>query len=254
MRCPLCGTEFFGNDRTCPGCGNYLRDDSIPDGAGAPSGNFVPQRQTPMQPYPQGINTPIYQQPNYLRITPRLASANRKRVVIVAVVMLVIVAFVTVFFSMFGNKKYDLDYFAIKLPYGMKKDSGSLFVSTILGTGQSGYEKAGELESRSVRFAYAVSYEVPKEGGVMKLSEYPEYIISNMVNTYSAQSSYKEFERTSDTLKFNIMGSNNELAYCHIRAVAENNRVYVLILVCNANSRNNYKNRFDIYMSSFKAK
>ena len=250
MRCPLCGAEFFGGDGTCPGCGNYVGLD--PNYGSSPNSNAPGVPPAGGQYYPPGGFSPNYGNP-YMPAQQKVKTSLSKPASIVVVVCIILALGLFFFLTMQRGKPKEFDFgsFSMTLPSDLEEQSGSKFASAILAMPSFSGSEAAEYLGSGVRFAYVVT---PDLGSAGSSSFTPDQLIDAMSVSYSSANGYEEISKSGDTLKFKMKNEDKSLTYCHIRVSCENNRAYILFLVCNENQQSKYKDKFDTWMSSFKTK
>ena len=238
MRCDICGTEFFGNNGICPGCGYCAGRDSRSNG--------YPAYQMPVnQAQPGGYNNGIPYTPAYPNGTPQNAVKVRKFSFLLVGILIILGAGILAF-SFTSNKdtEYDFGAFTITLPGSMKQVNESKFASLF----QSYGGEAGEYENRNVRFAYGYADIYSANSSASTRT-----IIDSIASTYKTYDGYEEVFKSDDVLKFKAE-SDNTMCYCHFKTVLDNGRFYYLFLVCQDSQRSTYQSKFDNYLDSFKIK
>ena len=245
MRCPLCGTDFFGNDGICPSCGNYLGDKDNQTG----TANARPVYNMPfMQPVNQQADQFGYGQSSQ-------RTSSKKSVLIVLIVIIAsLVWFLIVLFNRISTKEYDYGSFKITLPLNMK-ESKDIGENSFFSNNE--YD-SGVYDNGNVRFAYIVSdsFENGSVSDNANNAEYTKLYISLLASSYKQNGigDYKEYEMTDDTLRCVYKDDVGNKGYCHIKIVPHNNRWYIFFLTCSKNNIGSYESRFEKWIGSVKFK
>lgn len=239
MKCSVCGTEFYGNNGICPGCGYFCGRGNGP--YKGPYPNQMPGADPQYQNAGGTPYMPYYQSPmNQTRVMKK-----RSYLMIIGVAILLGAVAMLIFIgSRFDSKNYDFGSFTMDLPTGMKEDAGSTFVSYFQTHGGD----AGEYANKNIRFAYAAA-----DGFSGNSPDRSGMIVDTIADTYKNYTGYELFEKTRESLKFK-MDYEGMTAYCHFRTVVRGEKIYYLFLVCNFSQRSRYEDRFDKYMNSFTVK
>ena len=196
-------------------------------------------------------HTPVYRQPESFLQKPAISQSNKANPkTVVAVVLIIIISVLGIFIYRIGklnaHKQFDFGDFTIELPSKMKEVEDSKFVSLL----NAHSYKASEYEADCVRFAYIIyDYSDAASSSDQKITS--RSLIDSFAEAYSSYPDYYEYEKSSNVLKMRMRGDDDILAYCHIKIVKDNDRVFILYLVCNDSYKSGYEKRFDEYMSSF---
>ena len=249
MRCPICGTDFYGGDGSCPGCGNYCGNDNNTQAGytnARPVYNMPVYRQAPQQ-YTQKFK---YFDPNSVD-----QAKVKKFAVIVLVICLVVIGVIVVMLaSAVSTNNYDFGFFSMDLPGNMKQTKDT----DIAAVFQNGSYDCGVYENSAVRFAYVVSDTYKGEYGTgdgdkeqyEKLNS--QLYIETIAASFKARDKYdyKELEKSEDSLVFTYKDTNNTDGYCHLKIIPNNDRWYIFFLFCNEARQKTYSSRFDKWLDT----
>ena len=235
MRCDICGTEYFGGDGTCPGCGYSKRSEDRSADTQTPFSGAAMQDLRPASVIETFKRTTVH--------TPQ--QIKRAKVLIICSIVFFAVVMVVISVLVRIDLNYDFDSFTIDLPSSMKEDSSSKFVSFY----QTHGAVTGDYTNKNVRFAYAV-FDI---GNGQISSDALETAVNTILDSFTNNSGFEQFSRTADTVKFR-MNNEGSLLYCQFRVVAEKGKLYYLLLASYDSQRSKYEKKFDKYMASFKTK
>ena len=235
MRCDICGTEYFGGDGVCPGCGYDPRTEARR--TDAQSQGTVSQWRAAS---PKAVMNAYYKtsahSPRQLKIAKLLiiVSTAAFSVIMIAVFVLTRIDF-----------NYDFGSFTMDLPNSMREDSTSKFASYYMAHGAD----SAEYTNKNVRFAYVVF----DGSGVQGQYDTSGSAAQAVLDSFSNVQDLEILSKSDDTVKFQ-MNSEGSLLYCQLRVTAEKEKLYYLLLSCYDSQRGRYEKKFDNYMASFKTK